>query len=71
MIREWFARAGVQMEPRVFHDLDEALIVEQDATWPGGEPQAIASLFQVQGGQITRIVRYPDLAAALAGAAPR
>ncbi len=72
LLREWVGRVGVRLEPgRVFHR-GETVVVEQAATWHsadsalGGEPITVASLFEVVGVRVARVVRYPDLAAALA-----
>src|SRR5436305_9617337 len=72
LLREWFGRAGIQMEPaQTFHRAD-VVVVEQRATWqpPGQEtaavPQSVSSVFVVKDGRVASVIRHPDLAAALA-----
>lgn len=71
LLREWFARARVSLEPmRTFHR-DETVVVEQRATWQvpeahtGTDSQTVASVFFVQDGQVTSVIRHADLASAL------
>lgn len=65
VLREWFSRAGVTLEPlRVFERAD-TVVVEQRATWPGGDPQVAASVFSVREGMVSRVVRYATLSEAL------
>lgn len=71
LLREWFHRASVRIElQRMFHR-SHTVVVEQQATWQVPEdaeataPQAVASVFAVMDGHVTRVVRYPDLASAL------
>ena len=43
-----------------------AVIVEQDATWPGDEQVSrVVSVSRVQGSKIASVIRYPDRATAL------
>src|SRR5947208_1743536 len=65
LLPEWFARAGVRMVPRQIFGRDNAMVVEQDATWPGADAQTVASVFKVEGGRVASVVRYPDLTSAL------
>ena len=46
-----------------------AVVVEQDASWPGSEPQRVASVFEVSDARVTRVMRYLTfgVARALAG----
>lgn len=77
VLREWVGRAGIRLEPqRMFHR-DHTVVVEQDAEWraPGtGEVTGQltpASVFVVRDLRVTSVVRYPDLASALAAAGLR
>jgi hypothetical protein len=61
LLRDWFARAGVRMEPgRVLADGD-TVVVEQQAQWPGSAPQQVASQFVVRGGKVQRVLRFESL----------
>jgi ketosteroid isomerase-like protein len=68
ILREWFGRANVRLEPRrVFHEAD-TVVVEQEAEWRSaelGDRQIVASVFVVREGLVTSVVRYLDLAEAL------
>ena len=71
LLREWVDRANIRLEPRrVFHHAD-TVVVEQWAQWHStdtGRPiggQTVGSVFVVRDSRVTRVVRYPDLAAAL------
>jgi ketosteroid isomerase-like protein len=68
ILREWFGRANVRLDPRrVFHEAD-TVVVEQEAEWRSAEPgdrQIVASVFVVREGLVTSVVRYLDLAEAL------
>jgi ketosteroid isomerase-like protein len=71
LLREWVDRANIRLEPRrVFHHAD-TVVVEQWAQWHStdtGQPiggQTVGSVFVVRDSRVTRVVRYPDLAAAL------
>ena len=68
ILREWFGRANVRLEPRrVFHEAD-TVVVEQEAEWRSaelGDRQIVASVFVVREGFVTSVVRYLDLAEAL------
>jgi ketosteroid isomerase-like protein len=66
LLREWFVRAGVRIEPLEFFPRGDVVVVEQAATWPGGEPQPIASIFAVRDGRVARVIRYASLEDALA-----
>jgi hypothetical protein len=67
LLREWFARAGLQLQARrVFHRPGGDVVVEQLATWPGTEPATVASSFSLDEGTIATILRYDDLRQALA-----
>jgi hypothetical protein len=71
VLRDWLARAGIQLEPRRWFASPAELVVEQVATWRGPdgattEPQIIASSFTVEDGRVRKTVRYDSLTAALA-----
>lgn len=71
ILREWVARAGIQLVPRRWFVKDGAVVVEQTATWRGedgqpGPPMTVASLFLVESSRVRRIARYDTLATALA-----
>jgi ketosteroid isomerase-like protein len=74
LLREWVGRANIRLEPRrVFHQGD-TVVVEQRAEWHATDTeqvtgsQVVSSIFVVRDGQITCVVRYPDLAVALEAA---
>ena len=71
LLREWVDRANVSLEPRrIFHHAD-TVVVEQWAQWRSIDTgqvidgQTVGSVFVVRDGQVTRVVRYPNLADAL------
>jgi ketosteroid isomerase-like protein len=70
-LREWVDRANINLEPgRISHEAD-TVVVEQEAEWVSAEPgtrQTVASVFLVQDGLVTSVVRYPGLAEALRAA---
>lgn len=73
LLRDWLARAGIQLEPRRWFDSSSELVVEQIAIWrsPDGtftDPQTIATLFAVESGLVTRSVRFDSLMEALVAA---
>lgn len=72
VLREWVGRAGIRLEPqRLFHR-EQTVVVEQAAEWRAAETgevtgqQTPASVFIVRDGKVASVIRYPDLAAALA-----
>jgi len=73
VVRDWFGRANVQLHPlRAFHRGGQA-VVEERGEWraPTGEltgSQTVATHFTVVNDQISRIMRYDDLATALTSA---
>jgi ketosteroid isomerase-like protein len=72
VLREWFGRAGIQLEPRQVFRHGRTVVVEEEAEWraPGSEAvtgrQMPASVFLVEDGLVTSVIRYADLASALA-----
>ena len=71
LLRQWFDRAGIYIEPRQFFHRGQTVVVEQYATWHAPEagtsadPQGVASVFVVRGGRVASVTRYADLASAL------
>jgi ketosteroid isomerase-like protein len=73
LLREWFARTGLNLDLGAFLQRGEIVVVSQEAQWPTGpggaaEVQNVASVFRVKDGVITSIIRYADLDEALVGA---
>ncbi|HEV7664437.1 MAG TPA: nuclear transport factor 2 family protein [Chloroflexota bacterium] len=73
LLRDWVARAGIQLLPQNVIGTDETLVVEQSACWLDSsgtltEPQMVASVFHVVGGQVASVLRYGDTADALSAA---
>lgn len=72
--RDWVERAGIRLEPERFFQRGDEVVVEQRAAWrrpdtgKPGDLQEAASSFLVRDGRVRRVMRYPDLAAALAAA---
>jgi len=74
LLRKCVDRANIHLEPgRVFHEAD-TVVVEQEADWRStqhGESnggRTVASAFVVNGGLVTSVVRYPEVAEALRAA---
>jgi hypothetical protein len=74
LLLSWFERANVTVQPRrYFHD-GGTVVVEELAEWRSaetGEPTGsavVASIFEVEDGVVTSIVRRDDLADALRAA---
>jgi ketosteroid isomerase-like protein len=73
LLREWVARAAIQLEPGRVYARPGTLVFEQIARWRAEdgtltEPQMVASVFRVAAGKATSVLRYPDLPAALTAA---
>ena len=71
ILREWVDRANVYLEPRRAFSEAGTVVVEQEAEWQSAGPgsrQMVASVFVVDDGLVTSVVRYPDLATALRAA---
>lgn len=72
LLHDWLGRAGLRLEPGQIFQRGPIVVVEQDAEWRAPDTaevtgrQRLASVFQVNGGRVTRVIRYPDLASALA-----
>jgi ketosteroid isomerase-like protein len=71
LLRDWFGRAGVRLEPLQTFSRDTVVVVEQRATWASAEADSasaartVASVFSVADGRVTSVMRYADLASAL------
>jgi ketosteroid isomerase-like protein len=71
ILREWVDHANVYLEPRRAFSEADTVVVEQEAEWLSAGPsgrQMVASVFVVDDGLVTSVVRYPDLATALRAA---
>lgn len=67
VLSTWLGRAGFTAHARRwFCAADGRCVVEQDATWAGGEQKRVASAFTVRDARIVRYERFDDLADALA-----
>jgi hypothetical protein len=70
-LREWVDRAKIRLEPgRTFYEAN-TVVVEEGAEWQSTEPgnvQTVASVFVVNNGLVTSVVRYGDLTSALRAA---
>jgi hypothetical protein len=73
-VREWFERASVRMYPTRFFQRDHIVVVEEAAQWRDPETGAatrskvVATVFEINDGVLSRILRCDDLPAALAAA---
>jgi ketosteroid isomerase-like protein len=71
MLRDWVGRANLRLHPGRVFTREGTVVVAQEAEWRDASTGAItgrdtvASVFVVRDGRISRVVRYPDLAAAL------
>jgi ketosteroid isomerase-like protein len=69
LLSAWVARSGIQLDPLRIFERSSTAAVEQDARWPGdAQVHRLASVFRVEHGTITSVIRYPDLPSALAAA---
>ena len=74
LLREWFGRANVVLEPGNTYARGDVVAVEQVGRWrledgSLGEAQPVASVFRVTGdGRVNSVLRYPDGPSALAAA---
>lgn len=73
LLREWVARAQIALEPSRIYARHGTVVVEQNARWRAEdgrliEPQVVASIFRVDSGLVTSVLRYADLPAALGAA---
>lgn len=61
VLTEWFDRVGLSLVPVAIHGDGDAVVVEQDATWPDADPDAatrVASVIEVAGGKVARVHRF-------------
>jgi ketosteroid isomerase-like protein len=71
LLREWVDRANIRLKPRRIFQHADTVVVEQWAQWCSTDTgqvigsQTVGSVFVVRDGQVTRVVRYPELADAL------
>jgi ketosteroid isomerase-like protein len=72
ILRDWLARAGLQLETRRTFARDGAVVLAQHGVWRAADTGAVigerdlASVFHVADGKVTRLARYDDLDEALA-----
>ena len=72
-LSHWVEATRVQLAPRRLFRRGPVVVVEQSAVWWSddanpSQPAQAGMLFELAGGSITRIVRYPDVARALEAA---
>jgi hypothetical protein len=71
VVREWFGRANVHLDPRRFFNRKNTVVVEELGEWLSPDTglvinsQIVATLFVVNDGLISSIMRYADLETAL------
>jgi len=71
VLREWAGRAGIRLEPGRIFQRGKTLVVEQKAEWRAAGTseatgqQLAATVFVVDGGQVTSAIRHADLESAL------
>ena len=70
LLRDWVARARIQLEPVRWQSEAGLVAVEQTARWqaPDGtrtEPQVVASIFRVADGKVTSVLRFGSMSEAL------
>lgn len=77
VLLDWVGASGIRLEPTGVFPVDgRRTVVAQDATWPGRPdhvpgtaPVDTATLFEVHGGRVTRVLRFDEgVEAALAAA---
>jgi limonene-1,2-epoxide hydrolase len=73
LLRDWVARAGIQLEPGRIFSRGGVLVVEQSARWrsetgESGQPQQVASVFAVRDERVAAVIRYSDVQSALEAA---
>lgn len=74
LLREWLARAGLQLKPLRIFARGDRVVAEQWAVWRSPETgevtgqQAVASAFIVAEGRVMRVARYQTLPEALQAA---
>jgi ketosteroid isomerase-like protein len=70
VLRDWVARAQIQLEPLRWQAQDGVVVAEQSARWQGPdgkltEPQTAASVFRVQAGKVASVLRFGTMTEAL------
>lgn len=71
VVYEWFGRANVHLKPTRFFNRENTVVVEELGEWLSPDTgevidsQVVATLFVVDDGLISRIIRYADLETAL------
>ena len=71
VFREWLGRAGVQLTPTRYFQKGNVVVAEENGVWRSPDDghvtgsQVVSSLFAIEDGMITRIVRFDDLSTAL------
>jgi ketosteroid isomerase-like protein len=70
LLEDWLTRARIRLEPRRVFARGATVVVEQSARWGAEDgalsaPQDAASIFHVEHGAVTSVLRYPDLASAM------
>jgi limonene-1,2-epoxide hydrolase len=73
LLREWVERARIQLEPVRWQAQGARVVVEQRASWQTSdgqlsEPQVVASVFGVQAGKVSSVIRHADFEAVLEAA---
>jgi hypothetical protein len=72
VVVDWVGHAGIRMEPVRWFCGAGGAVVEQDARWVDaatgalGDPVRLATAFAMADGRISRVLRHPDTAGALA-----
>jgi limonene-1,2-epoxide hydrolase len=61
VLREWVERSGITLRPVAVERDGDGYLVEQEASWAGGEPVRVATVFEVPGGRIASIVRFDSV----------
>jgi hypothetical protein len=65
----WITRSGITLRPVSWHPAGpDSMVVEQEASWDGGSPAHVATLFRVRGGLVAMAHRFDSLDAALSAA---
>lgn len=75
LLIDWVQNSGIGLEIESFLQRGLTFVVAQTATWPDAdsadgrsEPIAVASVFVVMGAQISKVLRFDDVEAALEAA---
>lgn len=60
---DWIVRSGIHLDPHGRHVIDDrTVIVEQRATWPDSPDLVqVATLFTVDDGRVSSVLRFPSL----------